>query len=115
MARKQSEPLERVGVRRSAPARPTAISTRRGVPRVVERTLGQSDLIAVGVLSLVRDTIVAALAGAKDVGGELRGAAVAATRGAIKAAYLISGDLGSVAREAVRGTVGAAKQIGGDV
>ena len=90
-------------------------SDTRGVQRAVQQTFGRSDLVAVGVLNLVRDTIVTALAGVKDVGGELRGAAVAAARGAIRAAYVISGDLGSVARETVRGTVGAAKEIGGDV
>src|SRR5262249_48324270 len=84
----------------------------RGVQRAVQQTFGRSDLVAVGVLNLVRDTIVTALAGVKDVGGELRGAAVAAARGAIRAAYVISGDLGSVARETVRGTISAADEIG---
>jgi len=90
-------------------------SDARGVQRAIQGTFNRSDLVAVGVLNLVRDTIVTAFAGAKDVGVELRGAAVAAAHGAIRAAYRISGDLGAVAREAVRGTITAANQIGGDV
>ena len=90
-------------------------SDARSVQRTIQGTFNRSDLVAVGVLNLVRDTIVTAFAGAKDVGVELRGAAVAAAHGAIRAAYRISGDLGAVAREAVRGTITAANQIGGDV
>src|SRR5262245_31200689 len=87
----------------------------RSDARAVQGTFNRSDLVAGGVLNLVRDTIVTAFAGAKDVGVELRGSAVAAAHGAIRSAYRISGDLGAVAREAVRGTITAAYQIGGDV
>lgn len=56
-------------------------SDARSVQRTIQGTFNRSDLVAVGVLNLVRDTIVTAFAGAKDVGVELRGAAVAAAHG----------------------------------
>jgi Ca2+-transporting ATPase len=64
---------------------------------------------------LVRTTIVTALAGVQDVGAEVGTAAVAAVRGAIRAAHSIGGDLGAVVRESIRGTIIAAESIGGEL
>lgn len=85
------------------------------VQRAIQRAINSGEIIAVGVLNLVKRTIVTALAGAQDVGAELGVATVAAMRGSIKAAYEIGGDLGTVAREAIRGTITAAEEIGGDL
>jgi hypothetical protein len=68
---------------------------------------------AVGVVNLVTGTLVTAIAGARDVGGEVGAAAVTAIRGSIQATGTIGADLGAVARSAVVGTVEAAEAIGG--
>ena len=83
--------------------------------RVIQEAIDGGEIIAVGVLHLVRKTIVSALSGVQNVGAELGAATVTAVRGSIKAAYSIGGDLGTVAREAIRGTVTAAEEIGGDL
>ena len=62
------------------------------------------EIVSVGVVNLVRSTLVTALAGARDVGAELGTAATAAVRGSIRAAAEIGGDLGVVAKQAVKGT-----------
>src|SRR5262249_6722580 len=81
----------------------------------VGRAITSAEIIATGVLNLVRNTLVTTLSGARDVGGEVAVAAVAAVRGAIKAVEDIGGDLGSVAKQAIKGTVRAAEEIGGDL
>jgi hypothetical protein len=85
------------------------------VNRAIAEAINAGEIVAVGVLHLVRNTLVTALAGVQDVGAELGTAGVAAVRGSIKAAYGIGADVGTVAREAIRGTVTAAEAIGGDV
>ena len=85
------------------------------VQRAIQSAINSGEIIAVGVLHLVRTTIVTALAGVQDVGAEIGTAAVAAVRGSIKAAHSIGGDLGAVARESIRGTVVAAASIGGEL
>src|SRR2546421_7442998 len=98
--------------------RPKASVARRAqdaqrVQRTIEDAIDSGEIIAVGVLNLVKNTILTALVGVQDVGAALGVAGVAAVRGSIKAAAAIGGDLGAVAREAIRGTVTAAEQIGG--
>src|SRR5947207_10955891 len=99
---------------------PKASAARRAqdaqrVQRTVEDAIDSGEIIAVGVLNLVKNTILTALVGVQDVGAALGVAGVAAVRGSIKAAAAIGGDLGAVAREAIRGTVTAAEQIGGEL
>src|SRR3989442_7388166 len=98
--------------------RPKAAVARRaedakGVQRTIEDAINSGEIIAVGVLNLVKNTLLTALVGVQDVGAALGVAGVTAVRGSIKAAAAIGGDLGAVAREAIRGTVTAAEQIGG--
>ena len=109
---------------RRSPRRPVASRRRRAAihatnaartQRAIQGAINSGEIVAVGVLHLVRQTIVSVLTGVQEVGAELGAAAVAAVRGSIKAAYSIGADLGIVAREAIRGTVTAAEQIGGDL
>src|SRR5256884_1447712 len=98
--------------------RPKASVARRAqdaqrVQRTIEDAINSGEIIAVGVLNLVKNTLLTALVGVQDVGAALGVAGVTAVRGSIKAAAAIGGDLGAVAREAIRGTVTAAEQIGG--
>src|SRR6267378_2677994 len=100
--------------------RPKASVARRAqdaqrVQRTIEDAINSGEIIAVGVLNLVKNTILTALVGVQDVGAALGVAGVAAVRGSIKAAAAIGGDLGAVAREAIRGTVAAARDVGADV
>jgi hypothetical protein len=107
---------ERTARRRRTPATPVRDdSASDRTQRAIQRTMNSSEVIAVGILNLVRSTLVTALAGVKDVGAELGSAAVTAVRGSIRAAQEIGGDLGLVVREAIRGTITAAEQIGGDL
>ena len=96
--------------------RPSA--ARRADPRderAIQNAISGGEIVAVGVLHLVRDTVVTVLAGAQNVGAEIGTAAVAAVRGSIKAAHGMGADLGEVARESIRGTVTAAESIGGEL
>jgi hypothetical protein len=89
------------------------------------RTITSAEIIATGVANLVKNTLVTALSGAREVGSEVREAAAVAARGSIRAAEQIGDDLGSVAKQAVKGTaqamavskgaVKAANAVGGDV
>jgi hypothetical protein len=86
-----------------------------GVQRFVETAISSGQVLSVGVLDLVRTTLVTALAGARDVGAELGTVAVSAVRGSIRAAHEIGSDVGAVVRSAIRGTIEAAEEIGGDL
>jgi hypothetical protein len=107
----------------SRPARPTptkgrvspARRTDTRVERAIQSAINSGEIVAVGVLHLVRDTVVTVLAGAQNVGAEIGTAAVAAVRGSIKAAHSMGADLGEVVRESIRGTVTAAESIGGEL
>ena len=79
------------------------------------RTITSAEIIATGVVNLVKNTLVTTLSGVRDVGSEVGEAAAAAVRGSIRAAEQIGGDLGSVAKQAVKGTVHAMEAIGGDL
>src|SRR6267142_970552 len=100
--------------------RPKASVARRAqdaqrVQRTIEDAINSGEIIAVGVLNLVKNTILTALVGVQDVGAALGVAGVAAVRGSIKAAEAIGGELGGVARSAARGAVNATGEVGGDV
>src|SRR5258705_2797588 len=87
----------------------------QGIQRGIRNAINGGEIVAVGVLHLVRDTIVTVLAGVQNVGAEVGTAAVTAVRGSIKAAHGMGGDLGAVARESIRSTVTAAESIGGEL
>ena len=59
--------------------------------------------VATGVVNLVRDTVVTALDGARDVGAEVGSVAVSAVRGSIRAAGEIGGGVGRLATNAAEG------------
>jgi hypothetical protein len=67
--------------------------------------------VATGVVNLLRDTVVTALNGARDVGAEVGSVAVTAVRGSIRAAEEIGGDVGRLATNAAEGTIDAADRI----
>jgi len=99
-----------------AAARPTtSLPESQRLARAVQQAITISEIVSVGVLNLVRSTLVTALSGARDVGGELGGAATTAVRGSIRAAAEVGGDLGAVAKQAIKGTIHATQDIGGDL
>jgi hypothetical protein len=67
--------------------------------------------VATGVVNLVRDTVVTALNGVRDVGAEVGSVAVGAVRGSIRAAGEIGSDVGRLATNAAEGTIDAADRI----
>ncbi len=62
-----------------------------------------AEIVSVGVLNLVRQTLVATLTGLAEVGSYVGTAGVTAVRMAIRAAADIGGDLGGAAKSAVQG------------
>src|SRR6267378_3326491 len=70
------------------------------VQRTIEDAINSGEIIAVGVLNLVKNTILTALVGVQDVGAALGE---------------VGGDVGTAARRAVEGTVAAARDVGADV
>ena len=85
------------------------------VARMVQEAIDTGEAISVGAVNLVKNTALAALSGARDVGAEAGSAAVAAVRGSIAAAREIGGDLGRVSGRVLSGTFGAAREIGHDL
>ncbi|PYO17256.1 MAG: hypothetical protein DMD85_24075, partial [Candidatus Rokuibacteriota bacterium] len=59
------------------------------VQRAIYSAISGGEVLSVGVLNLVRTTLVTALAGARDVGAEAATTAVSAVRGSIRAAEVI--------------------------
>ena len=105
----------KAAARTGVEAHERAAGDRQRVGRAVQNAMSIGEIVSVGVVNLVRSTLVTALAGARDVGAELGTAATAAVRGSIRAAAEIGGDLGIVAKQAVKGTIQAAQEIGGDL
>ena len=64
------------------------------VALTVQGAIDTGEAISVGAVNLVKNTALAAISGARDVGAEAGFAAVAAVRGSIAAAREIGGDLG---------------------
>jgi hypothetical protein len=85
------------------------------VARTVQEVIDTGEAISVGAVNLVRNTALAALSGARDVGAEAGSVALAAVRGSITAAEEIGGDLGRVSGRVLTGTFGAAREIGNDL
>jgi hypothetical protein len=104
---------KRAGRRRivRAPAPPTA----GRVAWTVHEAINTGEAISIGAVSLVRNTALAALSAARDVGVEVGSAAVGAVRGSIVAVTDIGGDLGRVSGRALNGTFGAAREIANDL
>ncbi len=76
------------------PSRPRARFRRAASSASSETAISSGQVLSVGVLDLVRTTLVTAVAGARDVGAELGTAGVSAVRGSIRAAHEIGGDVG---------------------
>jgi len=85
------------------------------VARTVQEAIDTGEAISVGAVNLVKNTALAAISGAWDVGAEAGSAAVAAVRGSIAAAREIAGDLGRLSGRVVNGTFDAAWEIGKDL
>jgi len=85
------------------------------VALTVQEAIDAGEAISVGAVNLVKNTTLAALSGARDVGAEAGSAAVAAVRGSIAAATEIGGDLGRVSGRVLTGTLGVAREIGHDL
>ena len=85
------------------------------VARAVQEAINTGEAISVGAVNLVKNTALAAVAGARDVGAEAGSVAVAAVRGSIAAVTEIGGDLGRVSGRVLNGTLGAAREIGNDL
>jgi hypothetical protein len=94
-----------------AQAPPTAAR----VARTVQEAINTGEAISIGAVNLARNTALAALSAARDVGVKVGSVAVAAVRGSIVAATEIGGDLGRVSGRALNGTFGAAREIGNDL
>src|SRR5262249_46469291 len=82
--------------------------------QAIQRAVTGGGTVSVGLVNLVKNTLVTAISGARDVGGEMGTAAVAAVRGSIRAASEIGADLGAGARDSIMGTSEAAEQSGGE-
>jgi hypothetical protein len=102
------------GKRTTGGGEPRAVDAGR-LQRGIREVITSGEIISVGVVNLVRNTLVTALAGVQDVGRELGSAAVTAVRGSIRAADEIGADLGVVAKHAIKGTLQAAAEIGGEL
>jgi hypothetical protein len=85
------------------------------VARTVQEAIDTGEAISVGAVNLVKNTALAAISGARDVGAEAGSAAVAAVRGSIAAAMAIGGDLGRISGRVLTGTFGAAREVGNDL
>jgi len=83
--------------------------------RTVQEAIDTGEAISVGAVNLVKNTALAAISGARDVGAEAGSAAVAAVRGSIAAAMEIGGDLGRISGRVLTGTFGAAREVGNDL
>ena len=81
----------------------------------VQEAIDTGEAISVGAVNLVKNTALAAISGARDVGAEAGSAAVAAVRGSIAAAMEIGGDLGRISGRVLTGTFGAAREVGNDL
>lgn len=95
--------------------REQAPPTGGAVARTVQEAIDTGEAISVGAVNLVKNTALAAISGARDVGAEAGSAAVAAVRGSIAAAREIGGDLGRIGGRILNGTFGAAREIGNDL
>src|SRR4029453_7155695 len=85
------------------------------VARTVQEAIDTGEAISVGAVNLVKNTALAAISGARDVGAEAGSAAVAAVRGSIAAAMEIGGDLGRISGRGVPGAFGARRGVGNNL
>src|SRR5262245_16047721 len=80
-------------------------STPGQVQRTIAGVIASGETFSVGFLTLVRNRLVGAMSGARDVGTAIGMVGVAVTRGSIRAAYDIGGDLGLVTKGSMKGTL----------
>lgn len=85
------------------------------VPKAISSTFAGVEALSVGAVNVLTGTVVSALRGIQEIGGELSSTAVGAVRGSIRAAEEIGGDLGRVARNVMNGAVTAGREVGRDV
>ena len=83
--------------------------------RTVQEAITTGEAISIGAANLLRNTVLAALSGARDVGVKAGSVAAAAARGSIVAATEIGDGLGRVSERLLNGTFGAAREIGSDL
>ena len=97
--------------------RPAALTRGQddGATGLLRSAISSGEIIAAGVVAIVRKTLVTALSGTRDVAAEIGTVTESAVRGTIKAAYGIGGDLGAVSRQAVKGAVAGAGDLGGEI
>src|SRR5262249_62169522 len=81
--------------------------------QAIQRAVSGGGTVSVGLVNLVMNTLVTAISGARDVGGEMGTAAVAAVRGSVRAASEVGAHPGAVARHSILGTIAAGATIGG--
>ena len=77
-------------------ARATPGRRNGNVEAAIQKAVSGSGTVAAGMVNLAKNTLVTAISGARDVGGEMGTAALAAVRGAIRL-QADRGDLGTVA------------------
>jgi hypothetical protein len=85
------------------------------VPSAISSTFAGVEALSVGAVNVLTGTMVSALRGMQEIGGELGSTAVVAVRGSIRAAEEISGDLSRVAKNVVSGAVSAGREVGRDM
>lgn len=86
-----------------------------GIPNAISSTFAGVEALSVGAVNVLTGTVVSALRGIQEIGGELGSTAVVAVRGSIRAAEEIGGDLSRVAKNVVNGAVTAGREVGRDV
>lgn len=110
MARKPREPRKA-----DVNGRSGGSSGPNGVPNAISSTFAGVEALSVGAVNILTGTVVSALRGIQEIGGELGSTAVVAVRGSIRAAEEIGGDLSRVAKNVVNGAVTAGRDVGRDV
>jgi hypothetical protein len=123
MARRRGEPkTARASARgedkrqqRGEDTRPQSSVDRGEVPTGIRSTMSNVEALSVGAVNILAGTVVSALRGIQEIGGELGSTAVVAFRGSIRAAEEIGGDLGRVAKGMMNGAVTAGREVSRDV
>ena len=111
-----------VKARRALP-RGTAAHSVGPIPRAIAVAVASGETISVGVLKLVKNTLVTVgavatqavrgtMQAAGGIGGDFGSAAQSATRSAVKAGGEAGADVGAIALNAARGALNAADRVG---
>jgi hypothetical protein len=98
--------------KRASKRNPTAGRARPSGPSPVARPpVARPAGVSSGVVRLVQNSILTALAGMRDVGSEVGHVAVSAVRGSIRAAGEIGADVGRLALDVAEGAIDAADRL----